>query len=252
MNKRWVIGLFAVVSLAACNRTSQVTIQAVSSAGGVASAHAQLEIRMLPYDRDAVFAQLIAAASDPEPQPPEDLLLLRDSIAAAQDSWRQAEASWNNTYSELKDLSDRMEGMNSASDAYFEAYQRFDDLDGQERRLNRDRQRYFDEFDALQKQYSTRADSFSAVVTTWEDETFMNLPEVIDSLLEAGGREVLFDTTDAAGIAQFIVPRGKWYIHTRAKLPFEELYWNVPVEIAGGTADTIVIDATNAQVRPVF
>lgn len=252
MNKRWLIGLLAVTSLAACNRTSQLTIRALSGSGDEASARAQLEVRLLPYDRDAVFEQMIAAASSPEPQPPEDLLQLRDSIAAAQDLWRQAEAAWNDIYSELKDLSERMEGMNSASNAYFEAYQRFDELDAQERRLNRDRQRYFEEFDALQRQYSERADSFNAVVLTWEDEAFMNLSEVIDSLLEADGREEIWDTTDAAGIAQFTVPRGQWYIHTRAKLPFEELYWNVPIEVAGGTTDTIVIDESNAEVRPVF
>jgi hypothetical protein len=34
-------------------------------------------------------------------------------------------------------------------------------------------------------------------------------------------------------------------------LVFEELYWNVPYESAGG-ADTLVIDESNAEIRPIY
>ncbi len=252
MNKRWVLGLVAATTLGACNRTSQVTVLAVSSGDGDAVAHAQLTVRLLPYDRDAVFADMIAAAERSEPEPPADLLEIRDSIAVAQDRWRDAEAAWNNTYSELRSLSERMERMNQSSNEYFAAYGRFDNLDGQERRLRREKDRYFEQFTELQGQYTARADSFNAVLTTWEDVVFEGFGEVIDSLLEASGREEIWDTTDGGGAAQFAVPKGRWWIHTRAELPFEELYWNVPIDVTGGTTDTITIDKSNAESRLVF
>ena len=88
------------------------------------------------------------------------------------------------------------------------------------------------------------------MLQAWEERAFADYGEVADSLDELLG-EVLEDTTDASGWALFSLPRGTRWIHTRTKLVFEELYWNVPYESTGG-ADTLVIDASNAEVRSIY
>ncbi len=252
MNKHWVLALAACVLFTACSRSTQLAVRAVAGGDGEElTGRAQLEIRMLPYDRDSVFSVLVAQASEPEPQPPTDLIELRDSITVAQERWRAAEADWNEMRSELETLSERMQRMNRASREYAQAYRRFDQLDGQLRRLDRDKQGYFDRFTELQRTYRSRADSFSAVLTAWGDDAFDTYGEIVDSLLEARGLEELYDTTDAGGWAYFEVPRGPWWVHTRSELPFEELYWNVAYQSQGG-ADTLFLNNANAELRPIF
>lgn len=252
MIKHLVLGLLAASTLAACSRSSQITVRAVSEGGGEAMPRNQLVIRLIPFDRDAVFDDLIAQAAQSEPQPPAELLQLRDSIAVAQQTWREAEAAWNEAYSELRSLSERMDQMSTSSNEYFRAYRRFEELESDERRLNREKEALFEGFTGLQSQYKSQADSFKAVLATWEDETFLGYGEVVDSLSKALGRFELYDTTDAGGYAEFTAPKGDWWIYTRAKLPFDELYWNLPIQVAGGKADTIVLNESNADKRPAF
>jgi hypothetical protein len=252
MNKHWVLGLAVLAALTACSRSTQLAVRAVSEgAGGEEVGRTQQVIRLIPYDRDSIFEALTEAATDPEPQPPEDLMVLRDSVSNAQYRWTEAEGAWNDMRSQMQQLSDRMQNMDRASNEYAQAYRRFDDLDAQVRRLDRVKQQYFDRFTELQGQYRARADSFNAVLQAWEDAAFYPYGETVDSLLEAMGREELVDTTDADGWTFFSVPRGSWWVHTRASLVFEQLYWNVPYQSAGG-ADTLVLNNANADLRPIF
>ena len=251
MNKHWVLALAALVLLGACSRSTQLAVRAVTSTeGGEEMPRAQQIITLLPFDRDSIFSAMGERASAPEPQPPTRLLELRDSVSAAQERWRDAEAAWNDMRSEQQTLSERMQGMSRTSDEYFQAYERFDNLDVQVRRLDREKQGYFDRFTELQSGYTAVADSFSAVLTAWEDAAFEDYGEVADSLTEVLG-EALEDTTDASGWAYFTVPRGQWWIHTRAELVFEEQYWNLSYNSSGGT-DTLVLNNSNAEVRPLF
>jgi hypothetical protein len=252
MNKHWVLSLAVLVTLTACNRSTQLAVRAVSEGtDGEEVARNQQVIRLLPYDRDSLFEVLTTSASDPEPQPPRDLIDLRDSVAVAQEQWTRAEGAWNDMRSQMQQLTDRMENMNRASTEYAQAYRQFDDLDRQVRRLDRDKQRYFESFTALQGQYRARADSLNAVYEAWGDAAFDRYGEIVDSLLEARDIEELVDTTDAGGWAYFSVPRGTWWVHTRAALVFNELYWNVAYSSTGGV-DTLVLNNANAQVRDIF
>lgn len=251
MNKHWVLGLAALVALAACSRSTQLAVRAVSEgAEGEVTGRAQLIITALPYDRDSLFSAFIGRATEPEPQPPADLIELRDSVSVARERWTQAEASWNEMRSELQSLSERMRNMDRSSTEYARLFSRFDDLDSQVGRLERIQTRYFDEFTGLQGTYRARADSFNAVLQAWEERAFADYGEVVDSLVEVFG-EALEDTTDGSGWGFLRVPRGTWWIHTRSVLVFEELYWNLRYESAGG-ADTLVIDNSNAEIRPIY
>ncbi len=251
MNKHWVLGLVTLVALSACSRSTQLAVRAASEgAEGEVTGRAQLIIQALPYDRDSIFEALAAQSTQPEPQPPADLTELRDSVSVARQRWTDAEAAWNEIRSELQSLSEQMRGMDRSSTEYARLFSRFDQLDSQVGRLERTQTRYFDEFTELQGTYRARADSFNAVLQAWEERAFVDYGEVVDSLVEVLG-EVLEDTTDGSGWAFFSVPRGRWWIHTRSVLVFQELYWNVPIESAGG-ADTLVIDESNAEIRPIY
>jgi hypothetical protein len=52
------------------------------------------------------------------------------------------------------------------------------------------------------------------------------------------GLEVQYDTTSAQGVARFTgVKPGQWWVNARYERQFDELYWNVPVEVAGARGD---------------
>lgn len=250
MNKHWVLCLVALIGLAGCQRSTQLAVRAVATAGDEEIGRSQQIIRLLPYDRDAIFEMLARQSSAPEPQPPEDLILLRDSVSVAREMWTEAEGIWNDMRSEMQSLSERMQRMDRSSEEYFRAYRRFDELDVQVRRLDRAKNTYFDVFTDLQTQYRMRADSFNAVMEAWGDLAFERYGEIVDSIIEVRGEE-LEDTADAAGWTNFLVPRGEWWVYTRAKLVFEELYWNLPYQSTGGV-DTLVLGNSNAEVRSIF
>lgn len=255
MNKHWVLHLTVLaglVPLVACGGATDLTVTVTTAAEGEeARGLSQQEIRLLPYNRDSIFEVLSRQAEAPEPQPPQDLLVLRDSVSAARERWQTAETNWNEIRSELQDLSERMRGMSRSSNEYFQAFSHFEDLDAQVGRLEKDQRQAFQQFTALDSLYRARADSFSAVVRAWGDVAFEDYGQIVDSLLERSGREELWDTTGAQGWAELEVPRGNWWIYTRTELVFDELYWNVPYQSRGG-ADTVVLNRSNAEVRPIF
>jgi hypothetical protein len=250
MNKHWVLSLAVLAGLTACNRSTNLALRAVAEVGDEQIGRAQQIIQLLPYDRDEIFAMLASEAAESEPQPPEDLIALRDSVSAARQLWTDAESSWNDMRSEMQTLSEAMGRMNRSSREYADAYVRFDDLDAQVGRLDRAKNTYFETFTTLQDEYRARASSFNAVLEAWEDVAFERYVEITDSLIELRGA-ILEDTADAGGWTYFIVPRGTWYVHTRAKLVFEELYWNLAYE-SGGGADTLILNDSNADTRSIF
>lgn len=253
MSKHCALLLSAAVVLVGCSRSGQVDVRVMGiSAEGGAAAISKLPVRLLPYDRDSLFDALAARAPEPQPQIPADLLTLRDSVSQAQSEWRTAESQWNDVRSQLQTLSDSMKGMDRSSNQYFQAFQRFDKLDKQEEALNRQKDSLFKEFTGLQARYNERADSIKAVRQAWADRAFADYDEIADSLLKAIGREEMWDTTGGGGWATFRAHAGRWWVHTRSPLPYEELYWNIPIELKGGTVDTLVLDSANAVFRPLF
>ena len=250
MNKHWVLSLAVLAGLTACNRSTDLAVRSVAQAGVEEVGRAQQIIQLIPYDRDEIFTILASEAAEPEPQPPEDLIALRDSVSAARQLWTDAESTWNDVRSEMQTLSEAMGSMERTSREYADAYVRFDDLDAQVGRLDRAKNTYFEAFTTMQDEYRSRASAFNAVLEAWEDVAFDRYVEITDSLIKLRG-EILEDTADASGWTYFIAPRGTWYVHTRAKLVFEELYWNLPYESAGG-ADTLILNDSNAEIRPVF
>lgn len=232
--------------LTACG--SSVTVEVMSEGPEGLTPVSDLEVLFLPYDRDSVFASLAAAAPTPEPQMPADLQAQRDSVQILQEAWREVETRWNAVRDSLRQLSDRLSGMDSRSREYVQLYQQFSPMEGRERSLNRQRQQAFDAFTSLQETTSARVDSFAVVLTAWEDQTFESYPDVEADLLASVGQEVVIDTTNAEGRVTVSLGGGDWWVHTRVSAAMGELYWNVPLP----EADTVRLTPQNAELRQVY
>lgn len=239
----------AAIVLAACGG-GRLTVEVQAEAGEETRPVEDLEVQFLPFDRDSVFEALAAMADEPEPQVPEDLRVQFDSVMVLQEAWREAEAEWSEVREELRGLSDRLQGMDPRGRQYREAFDRFNQLEGRERQLNRQRQQSFETFTTLQQAAQERMDSVRAVIESWESVAFEDFGSVRDSILEALDRQVYYDTTDATGTVTRRLPGGTWWVHTRVAIPNGELYWNVATEPA--ETDTLRLTPDNAERRLAF
>lgn len=242
-----VFSLFLTPLLAACG--SSLTVEVTTEgAEGATTPVANLEVQFLPYDRDSLFEAMAQSAGSPEPQVPAAVQASMDSVQALQATWRAVEGSWNEVRDSLRQISDQLSGLDARSREYRQLFDRFNSMEGRERRLNQQRQAAFDQFTTLQTTTQAQLDSVRAVIQAWEDVAFADFADVEGALLDALGAEVHFDTTDADGFATSTLGGGDWWVHTRVAAPSGELYWNV---LAGGV-DTLRLSPSNAERRLAF
>ncbi|MFO7261293.1 MAG: hypothetical protein DIU52_009050 [bacterium] len=211
---------------------------------------ASLPVRVLPYDRDALFDSLAAAYPVPEPTIPDSVMQLREQMLAAQAEWQRNEARWNEVRDSMRQLLDEMNKLSRTSGQYRVLYREFERLEDEERATNRAREAAFQRMSSLQSQLAAQLEEFRLKKEAWEDEAFAPLDSIIPALIKSLGREEVADTTDATGTVRVKVPKGRWWVHARYMLPNEELYWNVPVEVTGGDPLVVQLTRQNAQVRP--
>ena len=245
LKSRGVILFLSVVPVfVACG--DSLTVQVVVDGTDGQRAVDNHEVQFLPFDRDSLFAVITAQASEPEPQMPADLQRAADSTLALQETWRQAEARWNGVRDSLRTIGEQLQGLDRRGREYRELFDRFNSVEGREGALDRQRQRSFDAFTGLQEATPARVASFNAVLQAWEDLAFSDYGQIEDDLLEALGRQLVFDTTNADGYITRSLSGGPWWVHSRANVAAGELYWNVITE---GAADTLQLNPTNAELR---
>ncbi|WP_420632978.1 hypothetical protein [Candidatus Palauibacter sp.] len=242
---RLVIPLLATLPLlAACG--GRITVQVLAE-GAEAEPVDDVEVQFLPFDRDSLFAVMISQASTPEPAVPADLEEAADTERELRDVWSAAESVWNNVRDSMRTINARLENLDQRSVDYRRLFDRFGDLETQERSLNRQRQSAFDRFNEMQLATQQRVDSICIVIDSWEEATFANYGDVEEDLLAALGQEVMADTTDADGVASESASGGPWWVHARMNTAAGELYWNVVVE--GASSDTLRLQRENADLR---
>jgi hypothetical protein len=254
-----VLALPAVVLLlgsVACSSPEVVAEAAITQQStGERLALQDLPIRLLPYDRDAIFDSLQAAHPTPEPPIPPDLLQQRQAVVAAQEAHAQAEARWGTLRDSLRTLSDRTTQLQRqglrGTPQYRVAFEAFDRLAAEEERVKQTMDQAFARFTTLQEASIARADSVRVAREAWADEAFRDFQTIVDARLETMGLEEFADTTGAAGTAVFRVPEGQWWVYGRYTLPYEELYWNEPIEVSGDSTH-IQLSEENADRRPVL
>lgn len=255
---RRITALVAVVgslALAACG-PGQVVVTAEAEGTDPETGEAvtrplsDLEVQLLPYNRDQVFDSLEQAYPDPEPPIPDSLVAAREEVAEAQAEWRQTEARWNTLRDTLQTLSGELEQYNPAEARYRELFNIFSDLEGELADVEEDMEAAFQRFDSLQQGIISQSEAIAAQRVDWADQAFQGAADVIAARIDEAGAEPRIDTTDASGTVTFSAPPGDWWVHTRTELPYSELYWNVPVTVVRGEPVEVMLTEENAEERP--
>lgn len=245
------LALTGAALMAACGGTEVVVQGQLEGADGQAVALRDMPIRILPYDRDAIFDSLASAYAEPEPQIPPDLLALQDSIARAQTEYQTATARWNTGRDSLQRMNQRLAQMSRASGEYVVLFRQvntlFDDVAQAERTMNQ----AFERMQSLQGRFTSRAQELRLARDQWADAAYNDFDRVVAVRLRELRREPQADTLDANGVTRVRGLRGgEWWISAHYDLPFEELYWNIPVTVGRGEPVNVQLTRQNAEVRP--
>lgn len=257
--KRRNLALFALLALgvAACGPAElTVTVEVEYTdpeSGEVATRVASdLVVQLVPFDRDAVFDSLTQAAPRPEPQIPEELRIVRDSIQYAQAQWREAETEWLARRERLEQISRDMNQYSPAEAPYRQLFFEFQEQEQRYNQAERRKDDAFARFDRLQQAAFSDLEAFRVQLESWEDDAFASYGEVVDAKLAAARGQILADTTDASGVATFRAPPGDYWVHARYRLPVDELYWNIRVTLNRGEPAELRLTPANAQRRDVY
>jgi hypothetical protein len=241
----------ASLVLGACGST-EVVVQAQLEGEGDAAPVAlrNLPIRLLPYDRDAIFDSLTTAYPTPQPEIPAGFQALEQQITEAEQEWQSAEARWAQVRDSLQQLSNRMRGMNQRSGEYLVMYRDFGTLEGQEATLSRQKDQAFARFTSLQQQYGSQADEIRVARENWADEAYAPFDSIKEARMAAMKTTEVWDTLGAQGAERISVRPGRYWVYARYELPYQELYWNVPIDVSRGETVQVILNRQNAQVRP--
>lgn len=243
---------YMTAALAACGGGEVVVQAALEGEDGTPTPMRELVVRALPYDRDALFEELAAEYGEPEPQIPDSLLALQQEIAATNTRWQEATARWNAARDSLKALSDALQALSPASGTYRVMFRDYTAQEDVEATAKRQMDQAFADFQGLQERYTQQAQETEARRMAWADQAYAKIDSVIGARLEEMDREEYTDTTSENGIVRFELEPGQWWIHARYDLPYEELYWNVPVDVTRGEPIQVVLNAAAAEARPKF
>ncbi len=212
-----------------------------------------LPVQLVPFDRDALFAELAAGVGTPEPELPESLRIARDSIADATEVWRQRELEWLPLQNEVESLNRELAEYEPAAPMYQVIFR---ERTAAERIADEAEARKNEAFalvDRLATESNPEMERFRAELTAWEDQAFANYDAALVEAIEDSGHEIMTDTTDADGFVQFIPATDEWWVY--ARYPFtlqEELYWNVPIEVRRNAPVVLTLSRDNAEVREIF
>ncbi|MDR0787165.1 MAG: hypothetical protein LBG44_04800 [Gemmatimonadota bacterium] len=252
---KYLLVPFMGLIFVACGQPHLVVEAGLVNSDGERVALSELPVRLLPYDRDAIFDSLRAASPTPEPSIPPEVLANRQRTERAQATWRAAEKEWNIVRDSLRTLNQQLQGMEDRGERESSQHRQGvalrNRLDSRERETNRTRQATFSTFEQLQKVSITESDSIRIAREQWADKAFANFGVAAAARLAQSREAEIADTTDARGIVRIAVPRGQWWLYSRYTLPHEELYWNLPITVDSDSA-LITIDASNAESRPIL
>jgi hypothetical protein len=222
--------------------------------GTTTQALSDIEVQLLPFDRDSVFDSLTAAYPEPEPQVPAALSQARQLVEQAQGQYDQAQRRWATLRDTLQKISTTMQKYNRGEAQYLLLYKDFQDFDGQLSGAEKAMNSAFSKFDSLQQGTMHESDSIRVLQENWADEAFTAVDSVYMNKEAASGLQVAVDTTDANGVARdnFKVKPGKYWVYARYRETYSELYWNVPINVERGDPVQVKLDRSNAVERPVL
>jgi hypothetical protein len=208
------------------------------------------EVQLVPFNRDAIFDSLTANAATAEPPIPDSVVRLIDEVQVAQSEWRAADSRWATVRDSMGIVGEQTNRFSSTSAEYRQSYNKFVDLEAEEGRLLRNKEALFEEFTSLQQRTDGIFRDLRLARERWAEDAFADYGTIVATRLRSMGREIAVDTTDASGTVTFTVPPGEWWVYARHPLPFQELYWNIPiVAIRGETIEVRLTRATAEERR---
>jgi hypothetical protein len=252
--------LFAALgglALAACGPaevvvTAEIQVEDPATGEQVSRTLRDLEVQLLPYDRDVIFDSLTNAATEPEPPIPDELLAAQQQTAEAQRQWRELENRWNTLRDTLQKINTAIGQFSRGESRYVVLFREFQDMEGQLRRVEGQKDRAFARFDSLTKANIQRAQAYRLRHDEWADVAFAEVDPVMLAHLRASRLDAVVDTTDAQGVARVQLRPGDYWVHARYEEPYSELYWNVPLTVTRGAPVALTLDRSNAEQRPKF
>jgi hypothetical protein len=235
--------------------TMEIDVPNPDGEGMVTRPLSDIEVQLLPFDRDAVFDSLTTAYGTPEPEVPQELIERRNEVQAAQAEWDEAVRRWGTIRDTLQKLNTAMEGFSRGEARYVALFREWQDWDAQLGPVERQRDAAFEAFDAMQRGTIRASDSIRILQDNWADDAFADVGAVFLAKVRASGLDSAVDTTDANGIASGVtkvnlrVAPGQYWVHARYELAYTELYWNVPITVEKGDPVVVELSRSNAQER---
>lgn len=257
MRKSLPFAMSLLLAAAACGPgqvvvTMEIQTDNPDGGGSTQLALSDIEVQLLPFDRDAIFDSLTQAYPEPEPEVPEALTEARADVQQAQAEYDAAQRRWSTIRDTLQKLSSSMEQYNRGEAQYLVLFREFQDFDSQLSGAERAMNSAFDTFDSLQQGTIHESDSIRILQDNWADEAFADVGEIFREKQAASGLDVAVDTTNANGVAQLEARPGDYWLYARYRQTYTELYWNVPVTVTRGDPVEVRLDRSNAQERPVL
>ncbi|MCH2465050.1 MAG: hypothetical protein MK237_04000 [Gemmatimonadetes bacterium] len=231
--------------------TMEIDVANPDGEGMVTRPLSDIEVQILPYDRDAVFDSMAGAFSTPEPPIPEELITERARVQEAQQEWTNYQDRWNLIRDTLQKLSTALEQYNRGESTYVVLFREWNDFDGELGNVERQMNRSFDNFTSLQEGTIEASNSTRMLRENWGDEAFAGAGEVFLAKLRASGLDAVADTTHASGIARhnLRVKPGEYWVHARYEHTYTELNWNIPIEVTRGAPVQVSLSRANAEER---
>lgn len=230
--------------------TAEVETQDPNTGETVVVPVSDLEVQLIPFDRDELFDSMAQAYGVPEPEIPQDLLDAREEIREAQEEWRSLEDRWGVLRDTLQKITEAMEPLSRGESQYRMLFNDYNDFEDEYLRIERQKDAAFSRFDSLQKANLEYAQEVKIAIQNWESDAFAELDPIWVTKIRETGRPEVADTTDASGVAVLEAPEGDYWVYARLEEVYNELYWNVPITVTGGDPTTVTLTRDNAERRP--
>lgn len=256
MRRTLPLALGLMLAVAACGPaevvvTMEIDVPNPEGEGMVTRQLEDIEVQLIPFDRDALFAEMATAYGTPEPEIPQELIERRNEVQAAQAEWDEANRRWATIRDTLQKLNTALEQYSRGEAAYVALFREWQDWESDLGAAEREVDRTFEQFNELQQGTIRESDSVRIMQDNWADEAFADIGTVFSEAQRETGLDWVVDTTDASGVARgnLRVKPGTYWVHARYELAYTELYWNVMITVEGGEPMTVTLSRDNAEER---
>lgn len=246
--------LLAAAWLCACS-DSAGTLFVRAERPGAGTPLAGLQITALPVDAQAVLDTLARHAAGPKPTFPEleaAMSAYRLGRGAPTSSGTPADEAWQATRDSLEALADTLRGMDRASVAYRDAYERLRALYDRFGRRAADRDDDIGATQRTDRDLALRAARAADSLRGWEQAAYATFPELLRAAVRRTGRDIQQRTLDSTGRVRLALPSGRWWVEARLtdpEDPFEEYFWDLPVTITPLAPAILPLTGWTAQRR---